>query len=93
VIAFAFNYIPFLGSFVATVLPTMFAVGQFDAWQNAITVFACLPHTVSCRQLSRPRIAGAVLAMPLFMVLFAVFFWTFLWAFRRAHRRTHRNRV
>ena len=31
VIAFALNYIPFIGPLVATVLPTLFAVAQFEA--------------------------------------------------------------
>jgi predicted PurR-regulated permease PerM len=34
--------IPFIGPLVAKVLPTLFAVAQFDAWQNAILVFGCL---------------------------------------------------
>ncbi len=41
-IAFTLNYIPFLGPFVATVLPTLFAIGQFDTWQMAVAVFAGL---------------------------------------------------
>ena len=32
VIAFVLNYIPVIGPFVATLLPTMFAVMQFDSW-------------------------------------------------------------
>ncbi len=79
-IAFAFNYIPFIGPFVATVLPTLFAVAQFDAWQNAIIVFACLNLIqFLVGSYLEPRIAGGVLAMSPFLVLFAVFFWTFLW--------------
>jgi len=80
VIAFAFNYIPFIGPFVATVLPTLFAVAQFAAWQNAIIVFACLNLIqFLVGSYLEPRIAGGVLSMSPFMVLFAVFFWTFLW--------------
>jgi predicted PurR-regulated permease PerM len=80
VIAFAFNYIPFIGPFVATVLPILFAVAQFAAWQNAIIVFACLNLIqFLVGSYLEPRIAGGVLSMSPFMVLFAVFFWTFLW--------------
>ena len=80
VIAFAFNYIPFIGPLVATVLPTLFAVAQFAAWQNAILVFACLNLIqFLVGSYLEPRIAGSVLSMSPFMVLFAVLFWTFLW--------------
>ena len=80
VIAFALNYIPFIGSFVATVLPTLFAVAQFDVWQNAILVFACLNLIqFLVGSYLEPRIAGSLLSMSPFVVLFAVFFWAFLW--------------
>ena len=80
VIAFVLNYIPFIGPFVATILPTLFAVAQFDAWQNAILVFAALNLIqFLIGSYLEPLIAGTVLSMSPFLVLFAVFFWTFLW--------------
>ena len=80
VIAFALNYIPFIGPLVATVLPTLFAIAQFDAWQNAILVFGCLNLIqFLVGSYLEPRIAGSILSMSPFIVLFAVFFWTFLW--------------
>ena len=42
VIAFALNYIPFIGPFVATVFPTLLAMTQFHSWQAVLGVFACL---------------------------------------------------
>ena len=42
IIAFALNYIPFIGPFIATVFPTLFALAQFASWQAALAVFACL---------------------------------------------------
>ena len=42
VIAFALNYIPFLGPLVATVFPTLFAIAQFESWQMAVVVFISL---------------------------------------------------
>ncbi len=80
VIAFAFNYIPFIGPLVATVLPTLFATAQFDAWQNALLVFAALNLIqFIVGSYLEPRIAGSVLAISPFLVLLSVFFWTFLW--------------
>ena len=80
VIAFALNYIPFIGPLVATVLPSFFAVAQFGTWQSVVLVFACLNLIqFLVGSYLEPRIAGSVLSMSPFMVLFAVFFWTYLW--------------
>jgi AI-2 transport protein TqsA len=80
VIAFALNYVPFIGPLVATVLPSLFAVAQFGSWQSVVLVFACLNLIqFLVGSYLEPRIAGSVLSMSPFMVLFAVFFWTYLW--------------
>ncbi|MBB3978344.1 putative PurR-regulated permease PerM [Rhizobium azooxidifex] len=79
-IAFALNYIPFLGPFIATVFPTLFAVAQFDSWQSAIVVFAGL-NVIQfvIGSYFEPRLTGASLAISPFAVIFAVFFWAFMW--------------
>jgi AI-2 transport protein TqsA len=79
-IAFALNYIPFIGPLIATVLPTLLAIAQFESWQAGITVFVAL-NVIQFLSGSyiEPRVAGARLSISPFMVLFAVFFWSFLW--------------
>jgi len=79
-LAFGLNYIPFLGPFVATLLPTFFALAQFESWQMALFVFVCL-NVIQFLSGSyiEPRIAGKTLAMSPFLVLFSVFFGAFLW--------------
>jgi len=80
VIAFALNYIPFIGPLFATVLPTLLAIAQFQSIQVAIIVFLCLNLIqFIIGSYLEPRIAGATLALSPFMVLFAVFFGSFLW--------------
>lgn len=80
VIAFALNYIPFVGPFVATVLPTLFAIAQSKSWEMAVVVFMCLNLIqFLIGSYLEPRVAGATLSVSPFMVLFAVFFWMFLW--------------
>jgi AI-2 transport protein TqsA len=80
VIAFALNYIPFIGPFVATVFPTVFAIAQFESWQMAVVVFACLNLIqFLVGSYLEPRIAGNALSISPFLVLFAVFFWSFVW--------------
>ena len=80
VIAFVLNYIPFIGPFIATVFPTLFALAQFASWQAALIVFACL-NVIQfvIGSYIEPRVSGSALAISPFVVLFSVFFWTFLW--------------
>ncbi len=79
-LAFALNYIPFIGPFMATLLPTLFALAQLGSWEMALFVFISL-NVIQFLTGSyvEPRIAGAALAVSPFLVLFAVFFFAFLW--------------
>lgn len=79
-IAFALNYIPFLGPFVATALPTLFAIAQFEKWQSVVLIFASL-NVIQfiIGSYLEPRLTGASLAISPFAVIFAVFFWSFMW--------------
>jgi AI-2 transport protein TqsA len=80
VVAFALNYIPFIGPFVATVFPTLFALAQFASWQAALAVFAGLNLIqFVVGSYIEPRLFGRALAISPFVVLFAVFFWAFVW--------------
>jgi AI-2 transport protein TqsA len=79
-IAFALNYIPFIGSFAATILPGLFAMAQFDSWQTiAVIVFGLIVIQFVIGNYLEPRIAGAALSISPLAVIFAVFFWSFLW--------------
>ena len=80
VIAFVLNFIPFIGSFVATLLPTLFAAAQYELFSSAVWVFIGL-NVVQfvVGSYIEPRVAGAAVSVSPFMVLFAVFFWGMLW--------------
>jgi predicted PurR-regulated permease PerM len=80
VIAFVLNYIPFIGPFIATVFPTLFALAQFASLQTALVVFAGL-NVIQfvIGSYIEPRVSGKALSISPFVVLFAVFFWTYLW--------------
>ena len=80
VIAFALNYIPFIGPFVATVFPTLLAMAQFNSWQAVLGVFICL-NVIQfvVGSYVEPRVSGNVLAISPLVVLFATFLWTYLW--------------
>ena len=80
VIAFALNYIPFIGPFIATLFPTLLAMTQFSTWQAVVGSSSALNIIqFVIGSYVEPRVSGAVLAISPSVVLFAVFFWTFLW--------------
>jgi predicted PurR-regulated permease PerM len=80
VIAFALNYIPFIGPFIATLFPTLLAMAQFHSWQAVLGVFVCL-NVIQfvVGSYVEPRVSGNVLAISPLVVLFATFLWTYLW--------------
>ena len=80
IIAFALNYIPFIGPLVATLLPTLLAVAQFATWEAVLGVFIglCIIQFVVGSYVE-PLVSGTALAISPTVVLFAIFFWTFLW--------------
>jgi AI-2 transport protein TqsA len=80
VIAFTLNYIPFIGPFIATLLPTMAAMTQFESWWAVLELFGLLNIIQFITgSYIEPRVSGTVLSVSPFVVLFSVFFWTFLW--------------
>jgi predicted PurR-regulated permease PerM len=79
-LAFALNYIPFIGPFIATMLPAVFAVVQLDTWTAVIVVFAGLTAIqFMIGNYLEPLAAGAALSISPLVVVFAVFFFGLLW--------------
>lgn len=80
IIAFILNFIPFIGPFIATLLPTFYALAQFESLYLTLFVFACL-NVIQfvIGSYVEPRVAGKALAMSPFLVLFSVFLGMFLW--------------
>jgi AI-2 transport protein TqsA len=80
VLAFVLNFIPFIGPFVATVLPAVFAIVQFQSWEAATIIFAgaSLIQFLIGSYLE-PRLSGSALSISPFLVVFAVFFAALLW--------------
>ena len=80
VIAFALNYIPFIGSFIATLFPTLLAMTQFNSWEAVLGVFICLNIIqFVVGSYVEPRVSGSVLAISPLVVMFMTFLWTYLW--------------
>jgi AI-2 transport protein TqsA len=80
VIAFVLNYIPFIGSLLSTLFPSLFALIQFESWQLALAVFiGLMVIQFIIGNYVEPRVAGATISMSPFIVLFSIFFWSFIW--------------
>jgi AI-2 transport protein TqsA len=80
VTAFALNYVPFIGSFVATVLPALFAMFQFESWEKPAIIFlALMAIQVVTGNYLEPLLSGALLDISPFTVVVSVFLWSFLW--------------
>jgi predicted PurR-regulated permease PerM len=79
-IAFVLNYIPFLGSFVAAILPALFAVVQFRSSRMPLIILIALSvmQFVTGNYLE-PLFSGTALNISPFTVVFSVFFWSFMW--------------
>jgi AI-2 transport protein TqsA len=80
IVAFVLNYIPFIGSFVATLLPSLFADVQFENWQDSVFVLlGMFAIQFAVGNYLEPLVAGAALSVSPLAVIFAVFLFGFLW--------------
>ena len=77
---FILNFIPNLGSIIATSLPLIIAVFQFDNLWPAFWILIILGTIqMSLGNFIEPRIMGRGLGLSPLVVLFSLFFWGWLW--------------
>ncbi len=79
-IVFAFNYIPSIGSMIATLIPASFAALQFGGFMEAVIIF----FTVGLIQffigsILEPKLMGKKLNISPLIVVIALFSWGALW--------------
>ncbi|WP_395666026.1 AI-2E family transporter [Methylocella sp.] len=80
VIAFALNYIPFIGPLIATVLPALFGFAQTGSPEVALVVLLALTFVqFMIGSYFEPLFTAKTLSISPFVVIFAVFLWGFLW--------------
>ncbi|MBN2246158.1 MAG: AI-2E family transporter, partial [Candidatus Aminicenantes bacterium] len=79
-LTFLLNYIPNIGSFIATVFPVFIAAFQFETIWPAfwILIILILVQQVMANFVE-PRLMGKGLGLSPLFVLFALFFWGWLW--------------
>ena len=79
-LALVLNFIPTLGSIVALVPPTLFALLQYGLDWHAPVLFAALAATqLFLGSYVDPKVQGRYLELSAFVVLVAITFWGWLW--------------
>lgn len=79
-LTFVLNFIPYLGSLVAVILPVLIALVQFASIGKALwilLVLVILQNLVA--QLLEPALVGSGLKIPIPVVFFTLFFWGWFW--------------
>jgi predicted PurR-regulated permease PerM len=79
-LTFMLNYIPNIGSFIATIFPVTIALFQFDTIWPAVWILLIL---ILIQQVMgnfvEPKLMGQGLGLSPLVVLFSLFFWGWLW--------------
>ncbi len=77
---FLFNYVPYLGSFVATILPALFAMFQFGSFIPFLWVFIGIEAIqLLMGSYLEPRIAGRSLNLSPLLIIISLAFWGAIW--------------
>ncbi len=77
---FILNYIPNIGSIIATALPLIIAIFQFESLWTAFWILIILGSIqMLLGNFIEPRIMGRGLGLSPLVVLFSLFFWGWLW--------------
>jgi len=79
-ITFLFSYIPYLGIVVATTLPVLLSLVQFEDLPYTLVILALLVlPQIAIAYLVEPRLAGKKLDLSPFVIILALAFWGSLW--------------
>lgn len=80
VLAFAFNYIPYVGALVGVAVAGLVAVLTFDGWQTPLLVVAVYAGLTSLEgQLITPMLMARRMEMNTVVLLTAAAFWAWIW--------------
>lgn len=79
-LTFVLNFIPFIGSVIAVILPLLVCLVQFGSWARTFWLLASLlvlQNTVA--YLFEPKVLGIRLKVSVPIVFLSLFFWGWLW--------------
>lgn len=79
-VTFSLNFIPTIGSIIATIMPSLMAFIQFDS-PFKIVLFISILFAIQLMigQLIEPRIMGNRLRLNTVTIIFGLVFWSFIW--------------
>jgi predicted PurR-regulated permease PerM len=77
---FFLNFIPKIGSITATVVPSLFALLQFQEWQPVLLVVVglALAHGIT-GEVVEPMVMGRTLNLSSLVIMLALTFWAMVW--------------
>ena len=79
-LTFILNYIPNIGSIIATALPLIIALFQFDTLWPAFWILIILGTLqMTLGNFIEPKVMGQGLGLSPLVILFSLFFWGWLW--------------
>ncbi|MCJ7611228.1 MAG: AI-2E family transporter [Candidatus Aminicenantes bacterium] len=79
-LTFVLNYIPTIGSIIATALPMLIAAFQFSSLWPAVWIGVLMTVIQNIQgNFVEPKLVGRGLGLSPLVVLFALFFWGWLW--------------
>ena len=77
---FLLNYIPYIGSLVATLLPSVFVIFQYQSFSMFVWVFLAIEAVqIVVGNVLEPKVMGKTLNLSPLGVLLALTFWGILW--------------
>ncbi len=79
-LTFVLNFIPYVGSILATILPSLFALAQYGLTTVPLWVFLTLSILQNLTgNLLDPAVMGQTMDLSLLVVLISLLFWGWLW--------------
>lgn len=79
-LAFLLNFIPYLGSLLATILPVLLATVQLDSlWSVTMIAILLIALQQTLGLLVEPRMAGAKLGVSPLLIILSLAFWGVVW--------------
>lgn len=79
ILIFLFNYIPYLGSLVATILPVAMAFINLEIWAALVVAVLLLGIQALIGSFIEPRLAGDRLGVSPLLILLSLAFWGVVW--------------
>jgi predicted PurR-regulated permease PerM len=79
-LSFVLNFIPNIGSIVATILPTLVALAQFDSWVMVLIVLGSVGAVqFTIGNVIDPMLMGRALHLSSFAIILSLTFWGAIW--------------